>query len=241
MQNKIVITRPFEDSTEIAQEIESRGFVPLIEPVLDISDTDEMPDEPAEGLPLIFTSANAVRAFAKKTALRSMPVYTVGRNTADEARLAGYTNVESASGTAEDLTELLLSAAKTGLTEALYVRGRDVSVDLKQNLTKNGLKIAEFVAYQADPMQKLSISLLKSLDNKEIKAVMLFSVRGAKQFSDLIEQYDRTYRMKSIKVLCISNAVLESCSALPFGGVLVADKPDRYGMIRLLEKLATAE
>ena len=241
MQNKIIITRPIKDSVEIALEVSTRGFTPLIEPVLTVEYRPDALPEIATDIPLIFTSSNGVRAFAEKSNGRDHPVYTVGRNTADEARQAGFRNIESASGTIDDLVNLLTSEAKTGLTSAFYIRGRDISGDLKGILAKNGINIDEFIAYNTDQVQNLTVNLLKSLDNREIKAVMLFSSRAGQSFAELIEQYDRTYRMKAIKALCISNAVLESVSALPFGDVLVADKPDRYGMIRLLEKLATAE
>lgn len=59
---------------------------------------------------LVFTSANGVKAFARLSDARSNPVYTVGRNTADEARTAGFTRIETAAGDVDDLVEILLKA-----------------------------------------------------------------------------------------------------------------------------------
>ena len=234
----ILILRGEEDSGELAEAIKAKGFEPLIEPVLQIEFLDvEFPDiEPMQ--PLVITSANGVRALAAKTTERRNPVFAVGANTADEARRVGFVDIQTAAGTAEDLVELLLQAHKTGLMTSIYIRATDISKDLVRILSKNGMNMEEFVAYEAKPAQYLSINLLRRLDNREIDAVMAFSVRGGKTFAELAEQYDRVHRLKSTKALCISNAVVESVSVLPFQQTLVADTPDRYGMMKLLEDLS---
>ncbi len=234
----ILILRSEEDSEELAEAIRAMGFEPFAEPVLSIEYLDAELSETGEGRPLIFTSAHGVRAFARLDTHRGHPVFTVGSNTADEAREQGFTDIRNAEGTAEDLMDLLLLAHKTGLTTPVYMRAEDVSKNLKEILAKNGMNIEEFILYRANLAQNLSISLLKKLDNREIKAVMVFSARGGRIFSELVEQYDRTHRLKGTKALCISDGVVESVSVLPFEAAIAAQTPDRYGMIELLEKLS---
>ncbi len=233
----IVIARPPEDSEELSAAVAAVGFKPLVEPILRIETTGtDLPDIKA-GTPLIFTSSNGVKVLARRYEERSNPVYTVGRNTADEARRAGFTNIETAAGTVDDLVDILL---KSGLKEGpmpVYVRGRDVSKDLRGLLAGQAVTIQEFTAYRSVPAENLSLDFLRSLDRKEVAAVMFFSAKGGHVFAGLMEQYDRTSRIRTTKALCISEAVLQSVSVLPFGGSLVAETPDRYGMIKLLEHL----
>jgi uroporphyrinogen-III synthase len=118
------------------------------------------------------------------------------------------------------------------------VRGADISTDLREILKKSGIFIGEIVAYAAHPIEKLSHSLLKSLDNREFEAVMLFSARGGAHFAALMEQYDRAVRLKQTKALCLSEAVLQSVSVLPFQKALVAGTPDRHGMLELIETIS---
>lgn len=237
MQNKVVILRMSEDADEIAQAVRDHGLVPLIEPVLSVEYLSaDLPETDLER-PLIFTSANGVRAFAKLSAERSHPVYTVGRNTADEARQMGFTRVESAFGTVTDMVDLLAGALKTGLKCPIYVRGEEVSQDLSQILGDLGVNIDEIMAYRTIPAENLSINLLKSLSAREIKAVMAFSAKGARVFTDLARQYGREGQFKIIKALCIGEGVVQSVSVLPFQEVVVAYTPDRYGMIKLLDQL----
>ena len=237
-KKSIVIVRPEEDSAEFVEKIQELGFDAHIESLLGISYNDESLPEISADTPLVFTSANGVRAFARLSDERGHPVYTVGRNTADEARQMGFTNIESASGTLDDLAVLLTKTLITSLIQPLYVRGEHISADLVGIMSKNGVRLREFIGYSAIPAQNLSINLLNLLDLRKIEAIMFFSARGGQVFSDLLQQYGRAVRLKATKALCISEAVIKSVSVLPFQQALVAEKPDRYGMSRLLEQLA---
>lgn len=231
----IVILRGADESAELADAVKEHGYAPFFEPVLFVEPVESANFSPPQaGMPLIFTSANAVRFFASLYEGRDHEVFTVGDNTADVAKGVGFTKIQSASGTADDLVELCL---QTGLKQFLYVRGEQISRDLKEILAPKGVKLDEIIVYQAKIAENLSVNLLKMLDKHEIKAVMVFSARGAKAFSDLIEQYGRTLRMKELSALCIGQGVVDSLSVLPFKEVVVAPQPDRYGMMTLLDRL----
>lgn len=233
----IVICRPKDDSAELVAVVTAKGFQPLVEPVLGIEyvPADFPGITPNEVL--VFTSANGVKAFARGADLRGNTVYTVGRNTADEAQRVGFTNVKTAAGTVDDLVDILLKEYVSTKDDILYVRGEEISKDLKRALLKGGITIRELTAYRSVPANNLSLDLLRALDTKEVAALLFFSAKGGGVFADLIEQYGRAHTTRTTKALCISGAVLQSVSVLPFGGSFVADTPDRYGMIKLLEQL----
>ncbi len=241
MSRKIVILRQPEDSTELADAVRAAGFEPLVEPVLDIVHLAADYSGIDEQTPLIFTSAHGVQALAAAYAGRANPVFAVGRNTADAAELAGFTKIETAAGTVEGLADLLSDPAHKALISPVYIRAEHVSRDLNGILAKNGIEIREIVGYQATPAQNLSLSLLQSLDKREINAVAFFSGRGAEVFAELIEQYGRTVRLKPVRALCISEHVVQSVSVLPFHQALLAETPDRYGMMKLVESLSVTK
>lgn len=233
----VVIARAPEDGDELAEAVAAHGFTPLIEPVLGIEYLDQPLPDIDGATPLIFTSANGVRAFARQSSQRANPVYTVGRNTADEARRAGFSTIKTAAGTVDDLVDILLKECEGMAVEPLYVRGEEVSKDLIFLLAKGGIALRELTAYRSVPAQNLSLDLLKAVDARDIAAVLFFSSKGGRVFSELMEQYNRGPRMRTTKALCISEAVLKSVSVLPFSGSFIADTPDRYGMIKLLEHI----
>ncbi len=235
---KILITKTIEDSVVYADAVRAVGFKPLIEPMMQIKPVEfELSDFSPE-TPLVFTSSHGVRAFAMKTRERQFPLYVVGRSTAETAQGLGFRSLEVVAPCAENLAELMIQMLKQTEKKAVYMRGEDISYDLSGFLRNNGVNLREIVAYRAIPCENLSIDALKSLDNREIYAVMLFSKRNARIFADLIEQYGRTVRLKYTKALCISDAVLQSVSVLPFQQGLVAKDPDRHGMIGLLEDIS---
>lgn len=235
---KILITRSGEENGELGEAVLAAGFEPVHEPLLTIDYVKDGWPDIAVDAPLIFTSSHGVLAYAGHSAERGHPVYTVGRNTADTARTQGFANIQTAAGDFGDLVELLLRLPEKALISALYVRAADVSGDLKKILGEKGINIGEFTAYKAYPVENLGLNLLKSFDNREIYAVLLFSSRAGQVFAELMEQYGRAVRLKTTKALCISEAVLQSVSVLPFQQGLVARTPDRYGMMDLLKDIS---
>lgn len=236
--NTVLILKTSDNISEVADAIKAKGFEAMEEAILKVEYLENEFPVLEPGRALIFTSPNGVRAFARKVAGRTHPVYTVGPNTADEAKAVGFDAVESGGGTLIDLADFLINLPKEKLFSPFYVRAEDVSGDLGGILGKSSIHLDEFIAYRAVPADNLSLNLLQKLDRREIKAIMFFSRRGAKTFGELAEQYGRLGRLKGIKALCISDGVVESVSVLPFEAALAAKTPDRYGMIELLEKLS---
>lgn len=235
---KILITKTVEDSDVYVEAVRAAGFEPLIEPMMDIETLEFDLPALSSGTALVFTSSHAVRAFAAKTTERGYPIYVVGRSTAETAQSLGFRSLETVAANAEDLAEFIIQSQKQDENGFIYVRGVEISYDLSGILAINGVNIREITVYNAIPRENMSIDTLKSLDNREIYAVMLFSKRNARIFSELVEQYGRTVRLKYTKVLCISDAVLQSVSVLPFQQSLVAKDPDRHGMLGLLKDIS---
>ncbi|OYZ89316.1 MAG: hypothetical protein B7X99_19925, partial [Rhizobiales bacterium 17-65-6] len=76
---------------------------------------------------LAFTSAHGVRALAARpqaSALRSLPVFTVGGRTGAQARTAGFAHVIEADGNIEALAALLSARLAPG-TRILHAAGAD--------------------------------------------------------------------------------------------------------------------
>ena len=236
--NKVLITTSRGEGEALSQAVRASGFEPIYEPMLSIDYVEQGWPDIAADAPLIFTSFHGVEALARHWEVRSNPVYVVGKETAETARSYGFEDVRGTAPTVENLIDMLSLLPEKELISAFYARGADISRDLGQILREKGAILSEFVCYNARPVENLTINLLKSLDNREINAVMLFSSRGAKAFAGLIEQYDRAVRLKSTKALCISEAVLKSVSVLPFQQGLIARTPDRYGMMELLTEIS---
>lgn len=237
----ILKSAPVDGADELMTTIAQQGFTPLVEPILAIepvaADFTAIPD----GTPLIVTSGHALRLFMAADARRDHPVYAVGAVTANLARENGFTTVFDGGGTAETLADLLKNNLKIGDIAAYYLRGADISQDLAGILGKDGLNIAEIIAYTARPAQNLSQNLLDALTAGDVNAVLFHSRRGAEAFAALVRCAELTHHLRATKALCLSKAVLKSVSVLPFCQCLVAERPDRDGMMMLVEKISISK
>ena len=93
---RVLVTRPSADAIPLAGELQRRGFDVLLQPLLRIETPDGPPLDLAGVQALLFTSANGVRAFARRSDVRTLAVYAVGDATAATAKAEGFQSVASA-------------------------------------------------------------------------------------------------------------------------------------------------
>ena len=87
---RVWITRPAEDAARLAEAIRAQGIEVLIEPLIRIVFADGPPLALAGAQALLATSANGVRAFARRGQQRDVLVLAVGDASARAAREEGF-------------------------------------------------------------------------------------------------------------------------------------------------------
>src|SRR5487761_972144 len=100
-----LVTRPREAADRLAAALAERGVAALIEPLLEVRfDAPTAPD--LTGVQAVLcTSANGVRALARASGERRLPLLAVGEATAARARVEGFAAVASAGGDVADLAQ----------------------------------------------------------------------------------------------------------------------------------------
>ncbi len=99
----ILITRPVEDATGLVDALRAEGFDALVEPMLRIEPVSDVVVDLTDCRAILFTSANGVRAFARISSVRNLPVVTVGASSAQAATEAGFEDIEASGGDVEAL------------------------------------------------------------------------------------------------------------------------------------------
>lgn len=224
----VLITRPEAEALDFARDVAACGFEPMICPVLEIEAVpyDAVDCHDYDGA--IFTSTNGLKFF---TAPQGIFAYCVGAQTAALAAAQGY-KVVAVAATAEALAREL---CKHKPMKLLYVRGRDVAVDLAAALPD--FSLTPLIVYSANPSQSLVIALRAALDKNKIHAVSFFSKRSAKIFMETIAKEKLEASLAGIRALCISQSVLEYVQPEHWWQVYVSDTPDRSGMLALLKMI----
>lgn len=176
---------------------------------------------------LIFTSPNGVRAFATLSAIRDLPVLTVGDGTAASARKAGFRDVTSAEGDAGDLIRLVKT---TRWQRFLHLRGRDIARDLAGPLANHGRVVAEAILYAAEPAGPPPAEIAEVLRTGSIDLVTVWSPRHAGILAEWLAEGNAD--LGQTDLLGISANAVAPLRASGFRRIEIAPHPDAAAMLR---------
>lgn len=232
---RILLTRPREDAVPFAQMLAARGHDAVIAPLLEIRFAKGA-EISLEGVRAILaTSANGVRAIARRTPRRDVPVFAVGPQTAEEARHAGFTTIRNAEGDGAALAHATKQWALPQNGALLHAAGSEAPKLLASELEKSGFIVRREVLYQAMAADALPEAALSALRNDALDAVMHFSPRSARLFCELTAQSGLAQHCKKIRALCISKAAADAAATIAFAQVRIAQTPSQSAMLALLD------
>ncbi len=228
---RLLLTRPRDDAEALVEPLARLGIEALVEPLLGIRDRDAPSPDLAGVQAILATSANGVRALARRSDDRGLPIYAVGDATARAARAAGYRLVESARGTVEDLARLAGARLDAGAGVLLHVAGETVAGDLGGLIAGAGFKYCRHILYEAVPAERFSDAAARALAAGEVDGVIFFSPRTAAIFVSLVESQGLTEAGPGMVAYCLSPAVAERARLLTWRRVVTAARPDQDALI----------
>jgi uroporphyrinogen-III synthase len=247
---KILVTRPRADAEDLAKLLAGRGHELLLEPLLDISPIAGEPIAANETQAVLFTSANGVRALVARnggdiSALRHLPVYSVGDATGRAAREAGFNEVVSASGDVKALAALVATRVRPDAGPLLHVAASDVAGDLAGLLGTQGFTVTRAVLYEAKKAEALSPEAAGALRRGEIPAALFFSPRTATAFVALAAAADLAPALGRTTAICLSPAVADAIDELPgaasWRDILTAAEPTQDSLLSALDRFVERE
>ena len=227
---RVLVTRPLEDGAETARELALRGHEALLAPLLATRFFDG-PDIALEGVQAILaTSANGVRALARRTPIRDLPVFAVGPQTAAEAARLGFSIVKNADGDAESLARATRDWARPDAGALLHVAGEGNDGKLAARLT--GFSVRREILYAVTPVEQMPAAALAALLDGKVDAALFFSPRSATVFRDLALRDGLT--LTGVLAAAISQATAGALAPLSFATIAVAPRPNLASLLDLL-------
>jgi uroporphyrinogen-III synthase len=232
---RVVVTRPQDDSERTATALRARGHDVLIAPLLRVEPlaADLRPHWGA----IIITSANAASALANhpaRDALIKLPLYAVGRRSADAARAIGFVNVTTAGGDLRDLLRIVSAHRPDDKAPLLYLAGEDRSGDLLGDLAVRGIAAELVVIYRA-ATAPFSDALVAALKAKAVDAVLHFSKRSAESYLAGAAAAGVAAPALAVQHFCLSAPIAEPLRAAGATHVAVAMRPEETALLELLE------
>ena len=219
----LAVLRPEPGNAATVARARAAGFTTLSLPMFAVRAIAWDAPDPARHDALILTSANPVRFGGVGLAgLRHLPVFAVGAHTARAARDAGFDVM--ATGDTDGAALVALAAAR-GVSRALYVTGRDRTLDA------GGPIDAVLPVYDSAvlPIDRVALETLVGT------TALLHSARAARQLRALIEN-------AGIDRACIAIAafspVIDQAAGPGWAARAVAATPDDAALFAAIRALA---
>ena len=224
------ITRAEPGASATAERVRALGALPLVAPLLEVCDLDTpLPVLEPFGA-LAFTSANGVRAFARRSPVRDLQVFAVGAATSRAAREAGFRKVLSADGDVAALARGIASRAGDLKGPILHPTATEPAGDLAGDLAAQGIRLESLALYETKPISPPRGLLDRAMG---AQAVLLHSPKAARQLAKLL----RGRGASDLSPLCLSRAVGRPLARAQLGPRLYAPMPMESALLNLIGRL----
>ena len=234
---RALVTRPRAEAAALAEALRARGIEAIVEPLLEIRYRDGPAPDLAGVQAVLCTSANGVRALARLSGERQIPVLAVGEASAARARAEGFADVASAGGNVDELVRLACEKLRPEAGRLLHVAGSDMAGDLTGELRRAGFTVERAVLYEARPAAALSAAAVRALAAGLVDLALFFSPRTAAIFARLAEPAGIAAALREVTAVSISAAADGALAGLEFQARHIAATPDQRGLLAALDAL----
>jgi len=199
----ILLTRPLEDCSEMIVKFKSLGNQVSHLPLLRIDKVNYEQINFSDFKGIIFTSANAVKFLNLRDINKNILCFCVGSATEKKARSVGFQNVFAAEGNVENLKELLLQNFNQKDGPLIYISGETISIDLDQQLLKEGYNIKRIINYKTSHNQNFDDEFVKQLKLNMPDMVYVYSQNSASSLLNFIKMYQLESLWMDSNLMCI--------------------------------------
>jgi uroporphyrinogen-III synthase len=234
---RLLVTRPERQGEATAARLRAGGHDVLRAPMLQV---EAVVDAALSGGPwsgVIMTSRNAAHVIARHPLLDrlcGLPVFVVGRSTALATRAAGFSDVRSADGDADDLVRLILSSQAGLHGPLLYLAGTDRAADIVGDLRADGVPAEMVAVYRAVAAEAFPAAVRDALAADRIDGVLHLSRRSAETYLACARTAGLLGHALTPVHYCLSAQVAEPLAAAGAHRIEVAPRPDESALIGLV-------
>jgi uroporphyrinogen-III synthase len=230
---RLLVTRPEPDGERTAAALRERGHEVIVMPLMRTEPIDaDLGVGPWSAV--LVTSANACRAIADRAdmaELAALPVFAVGRRSAQAARAAGFIDVTSAEGDGKVLAAAVAEGIVDRARPLLYLAGEERAADLENLLAAQGFSIHAAVVYRMVAENAFSAAVRVALQQGEIDAALHFSARSAQACLAAAEAAGVLHNILKIRHYCLSAAVSSVLASAAACDLVVAAEPSESALL----------
>jgi uroporphyrinogen-III synthase len=238
---RLLVTRAEVDAGKLQAALEARGHDATVEPLLRIEFETDLALALEGVQALIATSRNAVRALQANpvpAVVRTLPLFAVGKATAEQARAQGFETVITGAGTAHELITHIVSVVDPAAGFLLHLAGDRLAVDLKGELETHGFRVVQVVVYRMVAVDQLSEDTIEQMAEGEIDGVILLSPRTAAVYASLVRRHGLSTVARGLTHFCLSEAVARQLAPLGSVRTAIADAPRLSEVLAMIDQAA---
>ncbi|HEY5107726.1 MAG TPA: uroporphyrinogen-III synthase, partial [Caulobacteraceae bacterium] len=223
----IWVTRSAPGAQETGARLWAMGLEPLIAPLLELRALPVCEIDLTGVGAIAFTSANAARAFARASAERRLPVFTVGATTAAAASKAGFVMVHSAAGAVSALAAAIAERRPQFRGFVLHPAAAEPAGDLAGDLARRGIEARVLALYESTPgpVPQTVLARIPSLDG-----VLLHSPKAARALGEILARAPAP----NLRAYCLSEAVARPLAGATLAEVVAASSPTEQALLELI-------
>jgi uroporphyrinogen-III synthase len=232
---RLLLTRPEPDAQRTATALRAQGHDVIAAPLLRIEPAADAKIGEGPWAAILITSANAayaIVAHASVTPLRELPVFAVGRRSAEAMAAAGFADVTSANGDVSDLARLV-AARMPPAAPLLYLAGEDRSGDLAGELRARSFAVEITIIYRAVAATGLPPAAADALASG-IDGVLHFSRRSAEAYVDAARAAGLLANALKPVHFCLSAQIAEPLAQARAADIRIAERPNEAVLIALI-------
>ncbi|QKX02630.1 uroporphyrinogen-III synthase [Wolbachia endosymbiont of Dirofilaria (Dirofilaria) immitis] len=230
----ILLTRPLSDSLNTRNTLKKYGYEVYIEPVFTIKYL--RPDISSYEFDVVIsTSKNSVKALSQIYKLGSLPIVTVGNSTMQTAKDLGFSDIISADSDVDGLISFIKSHYSIAV-KFLYIRGQEVSCDLKKRLSEEGFCVREVILYKTVIKKSLTNRCKNLLSGSKINSVVFFSSQTARVFCSLVLKSGLSHTMGNIIAYTMSKNIADSLKSVKWKKIVTSRLPTRESLINIINR-----
>jgi uroporphyrinogen-III synthase len=223
------LTRPELANQSLAEALAVRGIMTITAPVQRILPIATRVS-PGDFTAILTTSQHALGAVDYPESLTSLPLYTVGMASQAAARAKGFAKAKILAADAAGLAEALIAHAPAP-QHFLYLRGRDLRLDIASLLRAAGHGATEYITYAAEIAPELPPEFLK--DWPAVSGVVLYSARAA-EFAHMLMDRHHLTPARPLDAFCLSDAIAASLTRERWGRVFFARHPSEESLLEII-------
>jgi uroporphyrinogen-III synthase len=231
---RVLVTRPIEDAGSTASNLRALGHAPLVVPLLEIRFRDGEDISLIGVQAVVVTSANGVRALARRTKHRDLSVFAVGAQTASMAREMGFSDVRNSDGDSVALADAITGWTNPNSGPLLYAAANKATSKLQERLIERGFTLRRDVLYDVVAVDTLPSTAAEALRRGELDVVLLYSPHSAETFVRCVRKAHLGGICRGLIAACISQAAANKTAGLAFREIRIASRPSEEEVLGLL-------